>query len=111
MPHDVQIRGVAGQGGSQKGAPGKTPGGSRVWISEGFSSKLARLFGDEKEKEGVPAGLKCPAGGEGLDDQPGIARRLSLRACVTGRQVLPGRDPPAKWRSPTAGGIDYRHER
>jgi len=64
MPHYVQIRGVAGQGGSQKGAPGKTPGGSRVWMAEGFQLKTAPavVWDEREEEEEVPAGLKSPAG-------------------------------------------------
>jgi hypothetical protein len=44
MPQCGQVRGVGRHGGSQKGAPGKTPGGSRVWISESFSSRLPQLW-------------------------------------------------------------------
>ena len=62
-------------------------------------------------KEGTPPGVEVlRAGLEGLDDQPGIARRISLRACVTRRQVLPGRDPPAKWESPGAGSTERHRE-
>lgn len=68
-------------------------------IIQRLQLKTTQAVGEERcgalEKGKAPLGRKT-SGARRLDDQLGIARRLSLWACITRRQVLPGRDPPAK---------------
>ena len=95
MPHRAGSE-ARREGEVNKERPEKTLGGSRVWITEGFGSRLPQLWFGMRERGGSPRRIEVSGGVTRTGQQPGIARRLSLRGLRHPQAGIAGARPAGK---------------